>query len=82
MPHFTHFHQFPGPNGAALVAATVIPAVAEKQDGLANGAAGEADAEEEEEQRARTLREMKACAERLRKPRTAATARVLAILHL
>ena len=48
-----------------------------QQDGLANGAAGEADAEEEEEQRARTLREMKACAERLSKPRTAATARVL-----
>lgn len=75
-----HFHQFPGPNGAALVAPHPSRGL---QDGLANGAAGEADAEEEEEQRARTLREMKACAERLRKPRTAATARVLdAILHL
>ena len=44
---------------------------------MANGAAGEADAEEDEEQRARMLREMKACAERLRKPRAAAMARVL-----
>lgn len=56
--------------GADVVALQAV------KDGLANGAAGEADAEEEEEQRARTLREMKACAERLRKPRTAATARL------
>ncbi|CAL1168262.1 unnamed protein product [Cladocopium goreaui] len=56
--------------GADVVALQAV------KDGLANGAAGEADAEEEEEQRARTLREMKACAERLLKPRTAATARL------